>query len=477
VSISNASPSYQVHPSIQVSSAAHALTWLFIMLTGVFGLLYLVAPAGYGMFVLVSAIMLTVALLSVALPATLLFFVLTTSVFSSILRNADSVTIGSTTVSLSGIRWIWVASIAVAVLTVNWRRVEWRGPFSWLLIFSAWVVLRWFATPTGVGLRDVLFYALPVLLALYTRLVLTANGGPSIERISKVLLCTAVIPPVAYAVLIPAGLVTFQDFGPEGLIDPRTICEYLLIVLAVAASWWQYGPNKRIRGYGFATCILCLATSVLTLSRAPTIVGIVMLMVARTKSGQVRKLLFSMVTAASLTAGLLWLVPAFRSRFSGTEGTLSGDFPYVNTEGRAFFWAVTADNAIQKPVLGWGPGNARLLLGAAIPDSDYEEYHPHNEYLQVFNDLGLIGLVLMLLGWVPLVRVHWRRWRCYDMLGESIAAQWHMAAALALLVVLLNSLVGNTLHETFVAAPALIISSCAFFYSASGRNIGNQNAK
>lgn len=451
----------------QPQGTEHVFSGLCLAAVVTLSFLFFVAPTGYGTFTVVSVVMLAVAILSLVIPAVLPYFVLGTSVFSSMLRNADTVTLGGTTVSLSGLLWIWVGAIAIAVLIINYRRVQFRGPFFGLLVFTGWVVLRWLGTPTGVGLRDVLFYALPGLLAIYTGFLLAENQGRITERIRWLLLCTAAVPPIAYGILVPVGLVTFRDIGPEGLVDPRAISEYLLIVLSLAASQWHYGPTAKARTSGLAISILCLATTVLTLSRAAALTGVIILGAARANVGNFRKLVLSVVTIAALITCLIWFVPALRGRFTGPSGVVSDEFPYINDEGRIFFWAVTAEHAIEKPILGWGPGSARLLVGAALPHSEYEEYHPHNDYLQAFHDLGFIGLTLMLLGWIPLVRVHWRHWRACDAVGGSIGAQWHMAAVFALAVVLLNAAVGNTLHETYVAAPALIISACAFSCTAA----------
>jgi len=467
---------YVLELTKQRSEIEQIFTWLWVTAALSLSLLYLISPDGYFTFIVTSGGMLVVAALSLAYPSVLLYFILATSVFSSILRNADSVTVGSTTVSLSGLRWIWVGAIVIAVLAINFRRVQFKGPYYWLLIFSGWVMLRWMGTPSGIGLRDVLFYSLPVLLAVYTSFLLATTSSDLIGRTRWLLLCTAAIPAIAYAILIPAGLVTLEDIGPEGIIDPRAISEYLLVVLCVAASQWRYGATAKSRKHGLAISILCLATTVLTLSRAATFVGMILMGFAQANVWQFRKIVFAVTTAAVFLTAVVWFVPTFRNRFTGQDGAFSEEFPYINTEGRAFFWAVTIEHAIEKPVIGWGPGSARLLVGAAIPDSEYEEYHPHNEYLQVFHDLGLVGLVLMLLGWVPLLRVHWRRWRASDALGDNMAAQWHMSALLALAVVLLSSTVGNTLHEAYITAPTLILSACAFSYARSMQTHARQGS-
>lgn len=74
---------------------------------------------------------------------------------------------------------------------------------------------------------------------------------------------------------------------------------------------------------------------------------------------------------------------------------------------RAFIWAFSAEKAVEKPVMGWGIGTSRSIPGgdtSAVflrPDGTVEgegeslPLHPHNAFLQVFLEMGLIGMVLV----------------------------------------------------------------------------------
>lgn len=73
---------------------------------------------------------------------------------------------------------------------------------------------------------------------------------------------------------------------------------------------------------------------------------------------------------------------------------------------RAFIWAFSAEKAVERPALGWGIGTSRSIPGGATPveflradgsvDGTGESLplHPHNAFLQMFLELGLVGMML-----------------------------------------------------------------------------------
>ncbi|MDA0782214.1 MAG: O-antigen ligase family protein [Rickettsiales bacterium] len=76
------------------------------------------------------------------------------------------------------------------------------------------------------------------------------------------------------------------------------------------------------------------------------------------------------------------------------------EMPNSATEYRLYIWDYTAKRAMEKPVLGWGLNSAR-----SIPITK-EEYvlggrhplplHPHNNVLQVWLELGFVGLAVFI---------------------------------------------------------------------------------
>jgi len=61
--------------------------------------------------------------------------------------------------------------------------------------------------------------------------------------------------------------------------------------------------------------------------------------------------------------------------------------------------------------MGWGAGSSDTMT-SALPGGF--SGHPHNDYLRLLVDFGVIGLVFWLVGYVTLLRMTWREWRRPD---------------------------------------------------------------
>jgi O-antigen ligase len=130
-------------------------------------------------------------------------------------------------------------------------------------------------------------------------------------------------------------------------------------------------------------------------------------------------------------------------------------------------WPATFNHALENPIFGWGLGSARLLVAGVLPRKEAEQYHPHNEYLQVFHDMGVVGVILLLLAWILLLTQHWRGWKAAHLAANYLQAKWHMASTLSIGMVLITSVTDNTLHYTFVVGPVFMLVALASHYSGN----------
>ena len=74
---------------------------------------------------------------------------------------------------------------------------------------------------------------------------------------------------------------------------------------------------------------------------------------------------------------------------------------------RAYIWAFSAEKAVEHPLLGWGIGTSRSIPGGDAravflrPDGTVDgqgealPLHPHNAFVQVFLEMGLVGMALV----------------------------------------------------------------------------------
>jgi O-antigen ligase len=76
------------------------------------------------------------------------------------------------------------------------------------------------------------------------------------------------------------------------------------------------------------------------------------------------------------------------------------NIPNSASEYRLYIWSFTADKAMESPILGWGLNSARSI---PVNEDDYVlggrhplPLHPHNNVLQLWLELGIIGLVIFI---------------------------------------------------------------------------------
>lgn len=107
----------------------------------------------------------------------------------------------------------------------------------------------------------------------------------------------------------------------------------------------------------------------------------------------------SMLVGAAVIALVVLAAPESMKERFGTgfrEGALS-DASSVEkddlTAGRVHGWALLAPEVLQSPWLGRGLGSTQW--SSAVAQGQYKANHPHNVYLEIMMDLGLVGFALM----------------------------------------------------------------------------------
>ena len=112
----------------------------------------------------------------------------------------------------------------------------------------------------------------------------------------------------------------------------------------------------------------------------------------------------------------------------------------ISTEGRAEIWLVVYNDALRSPIVGLGAGSATDLVtkrfGASIAQ-------PHNDYLRIFHDYGLVGITLWVGFVTSLVLTLRHRYRVAKSQGEVTHQRAIIAALAGLLMVLFSMSTDN----------------------------------
>ena len=448
-------------------STKYSLFALLLACTAVTGGLLVTLPAKLLPFCIGACILLGVAAFSLLQPIVLLYFVILTSAMAGLFRRFESLDIGVTGLSVSGFRWVVVAGIGLLVIGFNVQRIQIPRHLSPFLVFVLWVIVCEAVSFDAVGLKDLLFYGLPPLMGIYALFVLSLHQRVAGERIEKALLFSVYIPVALYAVFIPSGLVELTSDGPVGVLEPRPVALYLAVVLALSLAQWRYATRKTARLQGAMSSLLALGTILFTLSRIASLVALSLLAALIVNPVKPNKSLLVIFVTLAVAPLVIYQIPAFRDRsFHQPDADLAELGNSFNSEGRLdYMWPTAFQHALESPLVGWGPGSTRVLLTSRSSSRkhDYEQYHPHNEYLQVFHDMGIIGVALLLLAWCSLLRKHWQGWRQAHCCGNALQAKWNMAATLGIVAVLISSVTDNTLHYAFVLIPLFIIVAAAMW--------------
>ena len=425
----------------------------------------LLLPREFLPFFIASGILSLLAVLLLRRPAGLLHMLVLLSAIVCMGKQFESISVAGTSIGINGLGWGFAAGIMLVLLGGQFSKVrvpKFTVPF---LALAGWTAVRWVsAAPIRLtGLKDILFYGLPPLAAIFTLFVLSRGGG-ILQSVEDAILATSLIPAGLYLFLFPAGLVTYTSLGPIGILETRGIALYLLIVLAVALARWRYGESQGRRRTAAVCGLLALATILFTLSRMAGFIAVLLLALGLSNPRSIRRLVVGSIAAGLVAAAAVFFIPVLRERFFSQESTdLIAVLQSLKTSGRSEFWPATFEHAIANPWIGWGPGSARILVAEVFRGTYFTEYYPHNEYLQVFHDMGAIGVGLLLLGYVPLGFHFWRGWRTSHTQGSRPQAARNLAAFLCIIAVIVSSITANTLHYAFVTVPAFILSAFAVY--------------
>lgn len=433
-----------------------------------FGTLLVVVPSHLLSFFLGACVLSGLALVCLMNPPVLLYFIILASAVGSLVQDLGKIDAGSADITVSGVQWLFVAGICTLTIGLNLRRIQLPKHFYPFLFFVLYTLMRWGTSSFNlVGMKDLLFYSLPFLVAVYTLFSLTQSRSANIERIGAALLASVVIPVFLLGLLAALGQIDFEAKGPTGLVHPRPAALHLLVIVALAVAQWRYGSRSRGRRWGALVSVIAAGTILLTLSRMASLTALLLLATFRLHPVRSWTLIPQVLVGIAVVGLILFQVTWFRDRsFFKADVSIAESWQNLNTAGRAdSFWPLTIEHALQKPLFGWGLGGARVFLGKFGPKvkGKWEpgDYHPHNEYLQVFHDMGILGLMLMLVTWGALMTRYWRDWKQAHLSGNLLVAKWSMAATIGMAAVLFTILTDNTLHFASVMTPVFIIVACA----------------
>lgn len=245
--------------------------------------------------------------------------------------------------------------------------------------------------------------------------------------------------------------------GPLG--DPNFFAQILVLALPVALSLAWSSTSRRSRALAAVLAAIVGTACLFTYSRGGVLgLGAVLALTALWRGVELRKLTIACVLALPLA----WIaLPAhFADRLTtlgefvpGSEEALRPDSSF---QERKLFAAVAWQVFTDRPLLGVGAGNyathfldytERVGSDARLYVTPEEGYYPHNLYLELAAETGVVGLVAFTAVCIACFASLSAARRALAAAGDRAAADLASACAIALIGYLLTSLF---LHGHFI---------------------------
>jgi len=408
-------------------------------------------------------------------PRLLLGCVILVSATAGAMSSLEGLAIGSVPISLSGLTTALITGGAAFSLYVNRAVVQkrWVRDFLPFWIFGAFALLRCFGSSAGPDAwRQAFLIVAPLSIALLTNVVLTLRP----QSFAWIESAFALSVAASICVLLCTVFVGFIESTPEGFISifgRRSLALYMMIMLVWGLAQWRYGENLKKKRIGFYISVATLTVILTTLSRTTSVVALLCLVPLRFVKVTSRSLLsiFAGPVLGIILLGCVLLWSPVRERFLGEGSRLddvrdvSSAYADLNTSGRNEMWAGTFMSALESPIFGHGTGTASAVVELLVPGLE----HPHNDYLRVFHDQGLVGLLLFLWAWGERILRHWRKWKSSSCV-PPLVMKYRMTGFLLAVSVSLSFVTDNLMLYEFILMPSYLVFAMSDFIEREGTN-------
>ena len=415
-------------------------------------------------FVVALAVIFIALFLSFSWPQILLAYLVLIGSMVGIGRESATFEVMGARVTIWGMIWLITMAILVVMIFLYGTRNKIQVPRSLWPFFAlgGWIVFRWVTSSMGLSsFKEVILFLCPVLSALFLWNVLVQGKRDMVRWVAKLFLLSAFMPYVLYAILFLAGAVELTLQGPRSILQHRVASLYLVVMMCLGIAAVRYGQRLSESWLGLAVIVLAPALALFTLSRTAFFIALLLLLFSRIQPERYWRVAVGSVLAVFLAVVVLVATPSFRERlFHRSPTTIDEAVFYFNMSGRNNIWPLTYSRAMQKPLMGWGPEEARMYIGRELFQRE-GGFHTHNEYLQVFHDYGVIGLALFLAAWLSLLLRSWRLWREAEAASHRELAMWAMASVSGITTALAYGLVDNFFHYIYASTAILMFAMCA----------------
>lgn len=260
------------------------------------------------------------------------------------------------------------------------------------------------------------------------------------------------------------------DLGnaPEALYtSPNSVAIFLEPAVAMAAGFALYAENRRDRIAALVWLACVLTSLIATLSRGGLLTLAVLALVAVVTLPRPRLRLGLLLAIVVGGIGLLQ-VPFVSKRL---YRQFDPSYPYNTFEGRVEIWKDTFHMLRDHPIFGSGlRGYAIVMRPYVTTPTKLPELYPHNIFLAMWVELGLLGLVAFV--WL-LGKLLWLGWSAYSR-AEGLAKPLLFGTSAGFVAVAVHGMVdtpyyNNDISVEFWFLAALEIAAITFLLRPTTR--------
>lgn len=349
--------------------------------------------------------------------------------------------------SLLGLVGAGVVIAAFTAWLLDLSMPRWLFKVVWpFMVFLVYVTLRISADGWSVGAVQ----NIGIWGGFFFLILLSASASSScprfLPRLSQILLIGAW--PIA--VLLLASII-------EGEKDAAIPLAGLVVLAHLVAR------SSVSRLLSLAPVAILLLLYLFDGARMPVIAGVVLLPTLQlllTRRGMAftrvfRTVLLSVGALLLLLVGFIY-IDTFRTSFLQGDQAIKVAGLAINTSGRMYWWGVVWDSYLMAPWLGTGEPVPAAMEGIRGWS------HPHNDYLRLLHQFGLLGFVLWgLFVWRVLIAIIRNAKACTAAGCERQSYAIHDTAALAMIATLIVMLTDNPVVYSFVMYPLAVVIGAA----------------
>lgn len=315
---------------------------------------------------------------------------------------------------------IGVSVFAVlALLTLDRDRfvTTMRMPAAWLPVALFALILvgvLWSMLPLADAIKWVGPYAKLLLIPLLLATAVTPRQALHIGY-GFLASCVVILMLSYSAILWPTGPWTwFKSIGvpfKDNAVQSECFAICALGLGLGAVRVWSDGDRRRAVAIGLLGLLFFVDIFLIFVSKTGMLVAFTMVAILVIAIGGWRTAFIVGIPIVVIVAATLAMSPGAKSRFGemASDVTAGTETTNVSTASRIDFWSKATEFLKQAPLLGHGTGSIRPLYqsleatrpspyGAAVAD-------PHNQFLHIALQVGLIGGAILLAMWLAHVRL------------------------------------------------------------------------